>query len=592
MKLKIQSISAAKMMQRCRSFLLVTPLLCLLLPSCALLSDGSAKQSAPRKELNEKERMQFARLFLDGNKAKILGDYSEARKLFVKALDIDPGSGATHFELAKLSAEQGDFEEAIKRTEIARASDLDNVWYAHFLAQLYAEVGKLEESVELYREITRQRPEELENYFNLANLLSASGKYKEALEIFEDIEDRLGPNEELSMQKQLIYLEQKDFKRALKEVEALIDADPSEVRYYGMKAEIYQQMGKDEEALELYELMHRENPGNGLVLLALYEIHRDKGNRDKADDYLKQAFESKELNVDVKVNILLNYLNVKTLKNRRDFIISLGNALEKAHPEEAKSYAIQGDIYYNLNELEKSREKFREAINLDPNRPPIWQQILTLDSQLNDFDAMLSESEQATEYFPVQAIFYLFNGVAHMQKGNLDEAIEALEAGLGLVVDNDALAGQFYASLGDAYHEADRHEESDAAYENALEIDPSNPLVLNNYAYYLSLRSKNLEKAEKMAKKANDLAPNEASFQDTYAWVLYKRGNYRNARFWLEEALKNGGDQDPTVLEHYGDVLHALGQHPDAVRAWQQAIDAGGDEEALLEKIHDESIGQ
>jgi Tfp pilus assembly protein PilF len=119
----------------------------------------------------------------------------------------------------------------------------------------------------------------------------------------------------------------------------------------------------------------------------------------------------------------------------------------------------------------------------------------------------------------------------------------------------------------------------------ALKFEPSNAVVLNNYAYYLSLRNTSLEKAEAMAKKANELSPDQASFQDTYGWVLYMRGNYQNARFWLEQALENGGDKDATMLDHFGDVQLKLNNPDEAVKFWNKAIEAGGDRAIIQPKI-------
>lgn len=573
--------------------LIVTASALLMLSGCTVFSGSQSKKNQKEEViLSEKDMMDFTRLFFDGNKAKILGDYGKAKKLFQQALKIDPRSAATQFELAKLYAEEGRYMESIDMAREAREGDPDNIWFAHFLAQLYAETGQLERSVEVFKELIASEPEEYDNYYNLASLLAAQGQYDEALAIYQDLIDIIGPNEDISVQKQLIYLEKEDYERALKEVIGLIDANPAEIRYYGMKAEILQQMGREEEALELYEIMLAESPENGLVLLALHELYSERGDKDKAETYLKRAFASTELNVDLKVNILLNYLSGRQFRERPEFVMALGEKLEVAHPTEAKAYAIQGDILYNLEKIEEARDKFRKAVKLDANRPPIWQQILTIDSQLNDFESMASESESALELFPMQPIFYLFSGVAQLQLKQVDDAIDMLETGVSLVVDNDGLKAQFYTSLGDAYHEAGKHAKSDAAYTKALEIDKSNPLVLNNFAYYLSLRGERLEEAEKMAKKANNLSPDQASFQDTYGWVLYMRGNYRNALFWIEEALKNGADNDPVVLEHHGDVLQALGRSADAVRSWQQAIDAGGNEDAIRSKINSASVGE
>ncbi len=546
---------------------------------------ASTQKQGAEKELTSRELREFTTLFMDANKAKILGNFSEAIKLFQESLQIDPESAASRYEIARIYAEDGNFPAALGYAREAYEIESDNIWYAQFLGQLYSETGKIEESIEVFKSIIRDHPNEYGYYFNLGSLLSAQGKYEEALELYKGLEKRIGTSEELSLQLQMIYIDKGDFTSALTEIDKLIENNPEELRLYGMKAEIFQQLGREEEARELYEQMLEMQPDNGLVLLSLHDIEKTNGNDALANEYLQRAFRSSELSIDVKVNILLTYLSAPDFNKNRNFILSLMREMETAHPNEAKSFAVQGDIYYNLNQLDSARVKFRRAVTLDPNRPPIWQQILTIDSQLNDFESLKSESESALELFPQQPVFYLFNGIASLQLKDSDTAIEVLTTGKNLVVDNNKLLGQFYSSLGDGYHEQNEHESSDQAYDMALKYDPSNAVVLNNYAYYLSLRKTNLEKAENMARKANDLNPDVASFQDTYAWVLYTRENYQNALFWVEESLKNGGSTDPTVLEHYGDILLKVNRTKDAVKAWEQAREAGGETKDLDPKI-------
>jgi len=557
----------------------------LILCGCKSTEQVAERTEPENNELSDKAFRQFQVAFMDGNKEKILGNYGEAEALFRKALEIDPNSAATKFELAKLASDGGRPLEAINFTLAAREDDPNNPWYSEFLAQLYAETGNIEKAIEVIRSILDEHPEKYDYYFNLASLLSAQGNFNEALKIYEDLEKRFGPMQEISMQRQLIYLDLGKPDKALEEVNRLIEMNPEEIRYLGMKAEILEKSGRQEEAKALYEEMLVVDPENGLVLIALYEISLRNGETEKAENYLITAFESNDLGIDVKVNILLNLLSEP--RPDEDLLIKLSDALVRTHSDNAKSYAIQGDIYNNLAKPEEARDRFRKAVDLDPNRPPIWQEILIIDSSLNDFESMKEESEEALEYFPQQPIFYLFNGIALQQLGNSKAAIDMLNSGKNLVIQNNELLGQFHASLGDAHHALGNHVKSDEAYEKSLKYSPSNVVVLNNYAYYLALRGENLVRAEEMAKKANDLSPNQASFQDTYAWVLFKRGNYQNALFWINEALINGGGGDPEVLSHHGDILQAMGRNKEALAAWKLALEAGGDEEELKMKIEE-----
>jgi len=203
---------------------------------------------------------------------------------------------------------------------------------------------------------------------------------------------------------------------------------------------------------------------------------------------------------------------------------------------------------------------------------------------------LLTESEEALSLFPNQAFVYFCNGLAKMEKNQDEEALEIFNAGLNLIINNDLLKIQFYTSIGDLYHKMKKNKESDEAFEEALKLDPKNALVLNNYSYYLSVRSENLEKAEKMSLLSNQLDPENANSQDTYGWILYKEKKHQEAKEWLEKALKNDGEKSATLLEHLGDILFQLGDAENALIYWQKAKSAGEGSEMLNKKISEKKL--
>jgi Tfp pilus assembly protein PilF len=154
-----------------------------------------------------------------------------------------------------------------------------------------------------------------------------------------------------------------------------------------------------------------------------------------------------------------------------------------------------------------------------------------------------------------------------------------------MALDNDKLRAQFLANMGDAYHSLKKHTESDSSYDKALRLDPENAYVLNNYSYYLSLRKTNLEKAKQMSAYANKLEPDNSSFLDTYAWILFELKDYKGAKEWQEKAMKSGGAQSGTILEHYGDILSQLGDKTQALDYWKKAKELGVDSSTIERKI-------
>ena len=158
------------------------------------------------------------------------------------------------------------------------------------------------------------------------------------------------------------------------------------------------------------------------------------------------------------------------------------------------------------------------------------------------------------------------------------------------MIENPSLLLEFYSSLGDVYNSIGEYNLSDAYFNKALAIDSSNAIVLNNYAYYLSLRNQNLDLALKMSSKSNDLTKNNGTYQDTYAWILYQMGQYEKAKEWMLKALSNGGESSAVVVEHYGDVLYMLGKKEQALNEWIRAKKIGEGTKFLEKKINDKKL--
>jgi Tfp pilus assembly protein PilF len=167
-------------------------------------------------------------------------------------------------------------------------------------------------------------------------------------------------------------------------------------------------------------------------------------------------------------------------------------------------------------------------------------------------------------------MLYYFNGLGQLRKKRYREATASLEQARKLSPDNPNFESDVYSMLGDAYNAEKDYTKSDRAYDEALALNPNYDLVLNNYSYYLALRKENLEKAEKMSVQLVKNHPDNASYLDTYAWVLYMREKYKDARKVMERAIATG-NAGAIHFEHYGDILFQLGNIDDAVKQWQRA---------------------
>ena len=245
---------------------------------------------------------------------------------------------------------------------------------------------------------------------------------------------------------------------------------------------------------------------------------------------------------------------------------------------------MYGDFLYQDNQYANARDAFKKVIELDDSKYVVWEQLLFAEAELKNNDSLLVESQKAIELFPEQPLPYLFAGSVYYQKKKWQDCVLVLEHGLFYVINNDAMLTQFFSYLGDAYYQLDDFQKSDEYYDKALKINPNNDYVLNNYAYYLSLRGEDLEKAAQMAKKATELKPSSSNM-DTYAWVLFKLGYYDEAKLWLEKAIDAGAQNNAVIIEHYGDVLWKLGMEQEALIQWKKAAEAGEGSKLLNKKV-------
>jgi tetratricopeptide (TPR) repeat protein len=528
--------------------------------------------------------------FHEAVKARMLGEYEKAEKLFLKVLDTDKKNATSMYELARLNVRANDMEKASFYAGNAVKLEPDNQWFKELYAQTLSALGKDKEAMALFNELIDSYPKVQSYYFELAYLYEKEKDYKKAIQTYDKLQKLIGLDEQVVEQKKNLYIQLNDLDGAATEIKQLIEAYPQEASYYGMLAELYQVNGQSTKAIETLEQYHEKYPEDvqGKFILGIF--YKENGFDSKAGPLLEDAFASPEIDIDRKIAFLMGFMNKLAIPMYKIEALKLAQLTISAHPNEAKGHAISGDFYLNSNEPEKALKQYKKALRIKEDNFAIWQQALSIEAGLNRFDSLLVYSEKAIELFPSQPMPYYFNGIANMQLKQYNEAISMFNQTLIIASTNLQLKADVYSALGDAYHELGMHEKSDESYEESLKLNPDNFMVLNNYSYYLSLRKSRLEKAKEMAEKANELYPGNSSFQDTYGWILYELGQYESAKAWLEKAMENGGDKNGVILEHFGDVLYKLNDIDNAVKYWEKAKTNGNNNPQLDKKISDRKI--
>ena len=539
--------------------------------------------------------------FTEGEKYFILEDYAKALVYYQRALDIHPENGTIHYKIAQVLARgdnQEDLLKASSRIEQALRLDKDNKYFYLLAADIYNSLGRFEKAAEVYEQML-ERIEGTEEYlFDLAAVYQYANKPQDALRTYSRAEKIFGVNETSSIQKLKLLLAQGKKEEALAEGEKLISAFPEEPRYVMALADVISDNGMRDQAMRYLERFVAEHPGHGQVEMLLAGFYRDAGQEAKAQPMLLELFDNPEIGLQSKVIILGAYsaeLHQKRAAKtpdttRESFAVQLYEKLKAAHPDDPTVKIIGGDLYLSIGKQQEARAHYLEAVESGADVTfEVYENLLYLEVRLERWDDVIRHAEEALEIYPNQGMIHYLHGVARLRKRNYEEAIFALEQAKRLLSSNPGMLGEINTQLGEAYNATRQYDRSDQAYEEALTFNPDNPIVLNNYSYYLAQRGQNLEKAEKMSATLIKNHPENPTFLDTYAWVLFMRAKYREARKVMEKALETG-KATATHFEHYGDILYKLGDTEGAVRQWEKARGLNANSETLNKKIANRKI--
>lgn len=546
------------------------------------------KKKAPKEQpgggAHTAERAKLDYLYIEANTQYLQGNRPEAIGLFKEVLALDPKHHASLYNIGKLSAELGDFENARRYCEQAVQLDPANYWYNFELVNAYQRTHLDEKALSTQEALVKRYPKEKNALYDLAQMYIGRKRYQEALTVYTNLEALTGMNEEIVFRKHQLYIFLNQPEKAIVEVDRLIQANPGEIRYHQAKYDIYTMMGKEAEAFLVLEDLLRANPNDGFALLALADHYKAKGDMAKSDDYLFRAFRNPAVDLDAKAKILAGlYALAERDASMVNRVRTLSDILCQAHPNSALSNGIRGDVFQLTKQPDSARIAYLKSIAAEPNNEQVWQELLLIDTELSDFGALTKDAERALEYFPNQSAFLYFYGLGSERTDENEQAIYAFEKLKKISSTSKELRLQALLSLGSIYHDAGDHAKSDENFDAALALDSNNPLVLNNYAYFLSLRNTRLADAERMVLKALDLQPNSSAFQDTYGWILFLKGDLEGAKTWVGKAVAADGGAD--VLEHYGDIWMRAGDAEKAKTYWQKALDEGADNFTMQDKL-------
>lgn len=535
--------------------------------------------SSPDKQNNELITRAKARYyFLQGSREAAEDRMAEAYEYFKKAYEIDPSYGDAAFTygnqrlFVRVDTLQTDSEllRSLKMMQgYVDANPLD-LYAAQMYGYVTTALDTVEEAIRVYETTYNLLPKETQLLPVLSDAYMRAMKGKEALGSLERYEAIEGKSKEVSLKKITIMLALRDTLGAINEADRLISVNPRDPYSRILKGNLFEVVGEMDSVIQSYQEAEKLAPENGAVKMSMANYYRSVGDSVMLDKMMYEALLSEELEMEDKIGILGDYLQ-KLLdeegdRSRGDHLFAVLQAQYPHEPlllEMAARYAgAKGDYAGGI-------EAINYALDMEPNEEKYWLMLLSFELTDKKYDAAVADYQRAIEHLtPSPSLKNLYAAAASMLE-DTDKAEEILRSMLtigegesekdlekirkGMTYEDLVWESTLYCMLGDLYYKQGKPEEGFEEYEKSLYFFPDNALTLNNYAYFLSEEERDLEKAKKMSHRALELSENNPTYLDTYAWILYKMGDYHEAKEYIDLALElaeQQGDDNQEYLEH------------------------------------------
>ena len=524
---------------------------------------------------------------IEAIKQKNLGNIPEAVKLYRLVIKDKPDCDAAHYELGNIYLMSNKIDLAVQSLEKAYSLDPDNHWYTMtYLNALGA--GEQYETMEgILKDKIRKEPDEVEWEYQMATLYFSQGKTKKSVKTLENIEAKYGFSEKVTLLKASVYESEEEYELARQEIEKVMVLFPEAIQFRIVAAELCLKSGLEDQAAKYYLEILEVDSTNIYALTNLTDYYRKKEDYKKSFEYLARSFGSDLIDARRKMAILSYYLSEERfINNYKEELEHLINVLTEKHPEEMEVRLMAADFYIQTREYDKAYWQLRIYLENGNKNFPIYMQAILLANAGSLNEELLNITGEALMSYPDSADIRFFRGLGLYEQGDFRALIANLDSISMDNLTNEDYKFQSKMLYAEACYRLNDYVRSDSIFELLIAEEPDNYTVLNNYSYYLAERGEKLNKAEMWSHVAITTNPENATFLDTYAWVLFKLERFEEAEEFILKALEKGGENDPEINEHAGDIQVALESPEIAKSYYMKAVILGGDKMKLEKKIN------
>lgn len=549
---------------------------------------GFAQQTLSKKEVKIQEnKTKTSRYFIEGEKALVLGDLEKAYFYLQRSLEFSPEEPAINYKIAEVLVRSEQAQKALPYAEKATMTDPDNKYYALMVAEIYTNLNQPLKAAEILDRLTADGENNQQYNLDLASIYLNASEFDKALVVLDRAEEFFGVREPFTVQKQRIYLRKNDLPNAIREGETLIEAFPGNPNYVLNLVEILYNNARLDEALTLVSGEIQKYPNQPELQMAAYTLIKEKGDLTKANSYLMSAFQSPDLDGEVKAKTYKSLLAEMQTSQRDGLLDQMESLMLDFNANDAMVQEVIGDRRKMKGDMKSAINFYKNSLKIQPKNAPILEQVILNSFGDNpDFAEVENFTIMGVDEFPEAPEFWFYDGVVKSARKKDSVAVISLKKAIELNTGKNPQLDQVaYGSLANSLYNLGEKDSAFVYFEKALELNPSDYQVLNNYAYFLSLEKRDLPKARRMAEKVVAKNPDNATYLDTLAWILFQTGLYAEAQGYMEKAIRYEKEPSGTLMEHYGDILYHVGRTDEAISWWKKADGSPEASQKLTQKI-------
>ena len=560
-------------------------------------TDVATEVSRQVSQLSPEQARLYDHYFLEAMVQRQKGQNDAAFDLLNHCLDIDPQAAEVYYFLAQYYHAMKQTDKSLDYFQTAARLNPQNETYTETLAQVYIRQQNFQDAiavVEKLYERHRDREDLLEMLFQLYQEVE---DYDNAISVLDRLENIDGKSERLSLAKSEVYTRMGNEKAAVEEMAALAKQYPNDLNYLAMYGESLMMNGQTKQALDIYDRILTEEPNNNRVLMSLRTYYQAQENQEMADSLTRRVLLGKNTSQEEKTYLIRQIIGANERAGGDSTeVLRMFHQMMAVDTADV-NLALLCATYMDMKMMPSDSIKpvLNHILKLAPDNSAARLHLVGYAWAEDDKDRVIELCQTAREYNPDNMAFYYYQGIAYYQRDSLDQALSTFQNGVSVINEesNPNIVSDFYEVMGEILHKKGRVQEAFAAYDSCLQWKPDNIPCLNNYAYYLSLRNEDLSRAETMSMKTLKAEPKNATYLDTFAWILFMQERYAEAKIYIDQALQNvdtvtiGGDtvSNAAIYEHAGDIYWYCEDPDKALVFWQDALKGDADNKVLIRKV-------